>query len=142
MQFVDRPELGQRSGFSLLELMFALSILAVAIGAAFSGQVGSSKLLETSAETRIALQDLRTAMEDILASPTPEDLPLVGSPYQAGQPVQAYEGLHLRDQRLVATYPNYTGGTVPDSLQVRLTMTWLDANGNARLQDLVTVVTR
>jgi prepilin-type N-terminal cleavage/methylation domain-containing protein len=139
---LDRPRRREGSGFSLLELMFALSILAVAIGAAFSGQVGSSKLLETSAETRVALQDLRTAMEDVLADPTPEDLPLVGSAYQAGQPVAAYEGLHLRDQRLVATYPNFTGGTVPDSLQVRLTMTWLDANGNPRLQDLVTVVTR
>jgi hypothetical protein len=81
-------------------------------------------------------------MEEVMASPTPEDLPLVGSPFQAGQPVVAYEGLHLRDQRLVATYPNFAGGLVPNSLQVCLTMTWLDANGNPRLQDLVTVVTR
>ena len=142
MELLDRQESRKSAGFSLLELMLALSILTVAIGAAFSGQVGSSKLLKTSAETRVALQDLRTAMEDIMAVANPAGLPLAGSLYQAGQPVTAYESLHLRDQRLVATYPNYTGGIVPDSLQVRLTMTWLDANGNARLQDLVTVVTR
>jgi hypothetical protein len=122
--------------------MFALSILAVAIGAAFSGQLGSSNLLKTSAESRIALQDLRTAAEAILASPTPEDLPLAGSPYQAGIPVAAFEGLHLRDQRLVVTYPNFNGGSVPNTLHVLMTMTWTDADGTPRLQDLLTAVTR
>jgi prepilin-type N-terminal cleavage/methylation domain-containing protein len=129
-------------GFSLLELMFALSILAVAIGAAFSGQLSSSTLLKTSAETRIAVHDLRNAAEAILATPTPEDLPLPGSPFQAGQPVAAFENLHLRDQRLVVTYPNYASGAVPDTLQVLLTMTWTDADGTPRLQDLQTAVTR
>jgi hypothetical protein len=41
--------------------------------------------------------------------------------------------LHLRDQRIVATYPGYTlGGSVPDPLPIVMTTTWTDRRGVQR----------
>ena len=48
---------------------------------------------------------------------TPDLLPNAGSKYEHGVPIAAFEGLHLREQRIVATYPGYvTGGAVLDPL--------------------------
>ncbi len=109
------------SGFTLLELMFALTIMAVGVMAAFMSQMGSMSLMRTAEEQEVVLTDLQACVEEML-SLNPEDL--------------------LRDERIVATYPDYTGGSVPDPLVIRLTASWTDFEGHPRTMDLVTAVTR
>jgi prepilin-type N-terminal cleavage/methylation domain-containing protein len=131
------------AGFSLLELMFAMSILTVGVMASFSSQVGSMGLMRTSRETQVATLDLRSAMEDLLTR-TPDFLvEHVSSPYLPGESVEAFDDRHLSNQRIVATYPNWTEGSpVPDPLQVVLTCTWNDFEGRERQLALRTVLSR
>ncbi len=129
------------SGFTLLELMFALTIMAVGVMAAFMSQMGSMSLMRTAEEQEVVLTDLQACVEEML-SLNPEDLPLTSSDYTEGQSIAAFEDLHLRDERIVATYPDYTGGSVPDPLVIRLTASWTDFEGHPRTMDLVTAVTR
>ena len=130
------------AGFSLLEVMIAVGILLVAIGAALRSQVVSTDLVRTTRETDTATSDLQAAMEQILLR-SPDLIPIPGSAFEAGVPIAAYTGLHLRNERLVPTYPNYTGGTdVPDPLQIQLTLTWNDFKDRPRRMQLATVRTR
>ncbi|MEZ5976837.1 MAG: prepilin-type N-terminal cleavage/methylation domain-containing protein [Planctomycetota bacterium] len=130
-------------GFSLLELMFAMTILTVGVMAAFSSQIGSAGLMRTSRETQTAVADLRAAMEDLLTR-TPDFLvEHANSPYRPGESVAAYEDLHLSEQRIVASYPEYTAGDdVPDPLAVVLTCTWEDFEGRERSLALRTVLSK
>lgn len=132
---------GSSGGFTLLELMFALTIMAVGVMAAFMSQMGSMSLMRTAEEQEIILTDLQACVEEML-SLNPEDLPLSSSEYTDGESIAAYEELNLRDERIVATYPEFTGGDVPDPLVVRLTASWTDFDGHPRTMDLVTAVTR
>ncbi|MHC4376080.1 MAG: type IV pilus modification PilV family protein [Planctomycetota bacterium] len=132
---------GSSGGFTLLELMFALTIMAVGVMAAFMSQMGSMSLMRTAEEQEIILTDLQTCVEEML-SLNPEDLPLSSSEYTDGESIAAYEELHLRDERIVATYPEFTGGDVPDPLVIRLSASWTDFDGHPRSLDLVTAVTR
>ncbi len=128
----------RRRGFSMLELMFALTILSVGVMAAFSGQVNSLNLLSSSEETRSAVMDLQSALESILAR-GPDDAVATFPP---GQPMNAYSSLHMLDQQIVPTYPNFAGGTIPDVLQVVVTCTWTDFEGRPRDLDLASVMVR
>lgn len=128
-------------GFTLLELMFALTIMAVGVMAAFMSQMGSMSLMRTAEEQEIILTDLQACVEEML-SLNPEDLPLSKSDYTDGDSIADYEDLHLRDERIVATYPDFGGGDVPDPLVIRLTASWTDFEGHPRTMDLVTAVTR
>jgi hypothetical protein len=70
-------------------------------------------------------------------------IPVAGSPFEAGQPIAAFEGLHLKDERIVATYPGYTAGlAVPDPLQIVLTATWTDFRGRPRNMRIACLKTR
>lgn len=133
----------RRAGFSLLELMFAMSILTVGVMASFSSQVGSMELMRSSRETQTATADLRAAMEDLLTR-TPDFLvEHASSPYKPGESVAAFDDLHLSDQRIVATYPNWEeGDAAPDPLQIVLTCTWSDYEGRERELVLRTVLSR
>lgn len=120
-----------------------MSILTVGVMASFSSQVGSMELMRTSRETQVATLDLRAAMEDLLTR-TPNFLvEHVSSPYLPGESVEAFDDLHLSNQRIVTTYPNWTeGDAVPDPLQVVLTCTWNDFEGRERQLALRTVLSR
>jgi prepilin-type N-terminal cleavage/methylation domain-containing protein len=132
----------QTAGFTLYELMVAVGILLIAVLGTFSSQVTSHDLLRATHETDAATTDLQAAMEQILLRP-PDQIPIAGSPYQAGQPIAAYTNLHLRNERMVATYPNYAGGaTVTDPLSIVLTLTWNDFKGRRRTMTLPCVKTR
>ncbi|HKX45399.1 MAG TPA: type II secretion system protein [Planctomycetota bacterium] len=132
-----------RSGFTLLELVFALSVLSFALVSAFASQLGSLDLIRASRETSIASADMQAAFERVYTLQK-DDLPQPGSEFEAGQPVAAFEGLHLQDQRVVATYPTWAGGmaAVPDPLEVVLTMTWSDFDGRERRLVMGTMVTQ
>jgi prepilin-type N-terminal cleavage/methylation domain-containing protein len=121
-----------RRGFTLIELMIAVSVLVVAVLTTFETQLASHRLVRTSRETNAATADLATAMEELLLLPRAQ-IPIAGSDFEAGQPIAAFEGRSLRDERIVATYPDYVpGGAVPDPLAVVLTATWTDHGGRTR----------
>jgi type II secretory pathway pseudopilin PulG len=133
-----RPTVGRRraGGFTLVEVMVAVGVLFLAVVAAFGSQLASFRLMSSSREDKVAMADLAACMEEILVRPVAE-LPLPGGDFAHDTPVAAYENLHLRNQRLVATYPGYTlGGVVPDPLQILLTATWRDGQGHTKRLEL------
>jgi Tfp pilus assembly protein PilV len=121
--------------------MIAIVVLLVAVLGTFTSQLRARELVQTSRETQIAMADLQGAMERILLRPV-DQIPISTSAYADGQPIAAYEGLHLPSQRIVPNYPGYTGGGVPDPLPIVLTMTWTDPRGRLRTETLRSMKTR
>jgi len=121
-----------RAGFTMVEVMVAIGVLLVAVVSAFGSQLTSFRLMSSSREDNTAIADLAACMEEAMIESV-DSLPVAGSDYQHGVSIAAFEGLHLREQRIVATYPGYSaGGPVPDPLTIVLTATWLDSRGRAR----------
>lgn len=131
-----------KEGFSLYELTIAIGVLLVGILVALQSQVGSTHLVQTTRETDIASSDLQSAMERILLL-SPDHIPVAGSVFQAGVPIAAFTDLHLNEERIVPSYPGYAGGaTVPDPLQIELTLSWQDFQGRSRMMHLACTKTR
>ncbi len=131
-----------QAGFSMVEVMMALSVLLVAVLGAFSSQAASSNLIRISRETDLALADLQACMEQALTLTT-DDLPIVGSLFEDGQPVALYEDLNLEGESIVTTYPDYVvGQTIPDPLEIVLTLTWNDYGTRPRTVTLRSVKVR
>jgi len=118
--------------------MLAVTVLVVAMIAAVSSHVSSYNLLRTSSETNVAMADLRGAMEEILLQNI-DSLPIAGSPYAQGQAIARYTNKELPGETLVATYPNWGGGAVPNPLQIVVTATWNDFAGRPRSLLLATI---
>ena len=80
----------RRGGFSLLELMIALTVLVVSLGAAVSAVVETASLRMTTRETRLALDAAMSVLEGLRAADfadvftlynaDPTDDPLGGAP--------------------------------------------------------------
>jgi prepilin-type N-terminal cleavage/methylation domain-containing protein len=135
---------GRKGGFTLIELMLAITVLVVALLAAVASHVSSYNLLRTSSETNAAMADLRGAMEDILTLNTSlQNLPAAGSEFANGQPIAKYAGKSFPTENIVATYPGYAGGAaIPDPLQIVLTITWNDYVGRPRTMRIATMKTK
>ena len=131
----------KRGGFTLIELMLAITLLVVAMLAAVTSHVSSYNLLRTSSQTNAAMADLRGAMEEALLQPI-DNLPLAGSLFANGQPIAKYAGKSFPTENVVATYPGYAGGAVPDPLQIVLTITWNDYAGRPRTMTVATMKTK
>ena len=127
-----------KGGFTLLELMFALTILSIGVMAAFSGQVNSMNLISSSDETRFAVMDLATAMESLVARGPDASV----AQFPPGQPLPGFDSLHLIDQQIVPVYGNLVGGLVPEVLQVTLVCSWTDFEGRDRQLDLSSAMVR
>ena len=126
----------------MVEVMMALGIMLVAVLGAFSSQVASSNLIRISRESDLALADLQACMEQALTLST-DDLPISGSLFEDGQPVALYEDLNLEGESIVTTYPGYVEGqTIPDPLEIVLTMTWNDYGRRSRTVTLRSVKVR
>jgi len=125
-----------RAGFTMVEVMVAIGVLLVAVVTAFGSQLTSFRLMSSSREDNTAIADLAACMEEVMLE-TVVTLPVAGSVYAHEASIAAFEGLHLREQRIVATYPGYVaGGPVPDPLTIVLTATWRDSRGLARRLEL------
>lgn len=125
-----------RSGFSLLEVMVSIVVLAIVWGGAMGSQIVAGDLVQTGRETVVMSTDLQTCMERMVLEAT-ENLPRAGSAFEHGQPIAIFENLHLPGERIVATYPGYVpGGAVPDPLPILLTATWRDFKGRTRTLQL------
>lgn len=130
-----------RGGFASVELMVSLAVLLVAVLSTFGSQLATLRSVDTSRETLVALADLRACMERILLVPAAQ-LP-EGGEYADGQPIAAYQGLHLDGEVMVATYPGWTPGEeVQDPQAVVLTVTWSDFMGRGRSLALRSLVAR
>ena len=130
-----------RRGFSLLEVTFATGVLLVTLMAAIASQVAALNLVRTSREHNTAMAELTAAMEEVLV-PVIDTLPVATSPYADDQPIAAFEGRVLRDERITCDYPGYTGGAVPDPLEIRLTLEWTDWAGRPARARLSTMKAR
>lgn len=120
----------------------AIGVLVIAMGAFLRTQTGAAQLLGTARDTALASADLQACMEEIHALPH-EQVPIAGSRFAADQSVASFEGLHLPDESIVATYPGFVaGGVVPDPLEVVLTITWSDRAGRTRNMRLASARTR
>lgn len=141
MEFRTRGGIRPRTGgFSLVELMVAITVLLVAVLGTFVAQIASHDLLRQSRETNLASADLAAAMEELLVLPA-DQIPLAGR-FPPGQPIAAFEGLHLANERIVPAYPGFTGPTPPDPLAIVLTLTFDDAKGRRRELRLASMKTR
>jgi prepilin-type N-terminal cleavage/methylation domain-containing protein len=130
----------RRRGFTIIELMMATVLLVVAVAAALSGQILSFNLLKTSRETNLAMSDAQAALELMLAT-FKDDLAVAGS-YAHGVPIAAFNGLHLENEVVTPTYPNYVAGApVPDPLQIVVTVNWDDWAGRPRTVRLASLKT-
>lgn len=138
-----RPVRGRRgrAAFTLVELMIAITVLLVAVLATFVSQLTSRDLLRTARETEVAVGDLEAAMERVLVFP-PDQLPGPTGRFPDGQPIAAFDGLHLPNESIVVTYPGYAGGAVPDPLSIVLTLTFDDFKGRQRVLRLASMKTR
>lgn len=114
-----------------VELMMAVAVLTVAVLGGASSHVASRNLVRQSTETDAAMIELQSAMEEILTLPAVE-IPLVGGPYEAGQPIAAFQDRALDGQTVVATYPGWAGGALPDPLVIQLSLTWRTFRGAPR----------
>lgn len=131
-----------RRGLTLIELVIAFGVLLIAVMSALSSQITSMRLMNTSRETAIAMSDLQGCMEELLLVRV-EEIPVPGSEFEAGQPVADYTNLHLSNETIVPSYPDYVvGEEVPDPLQIVLTLAWTDPQGHARRLDLSSMKTR
>jgi prepilin-type N-terminal cleavage/methylation domain-containing protein len=132
---------GARSGFTLVEVMIAVTVLMVAVLGAFVAQLGSHNLLRTSRDANRAMADLESAMEQVILL-QPDQIPIPGSAFASGQPIAAFTNLHFRTETIVPTYPGYVPGTVPDPLPIVLTCTFVDQLGRQRKLTLSSMKTR
>ena len=123
---------GRNAGIAVVEVLGGLAVFAIVLLAAFQSQLSSFAVTKSSRELSTAAADLEGAMESLLVLPT-DEIPVAGSEFEEGQPVTRFTDLHLPNQTVVATYPDYTpGGPVPDQLVIVLTLSWTDARGRAR----------
>lgn len=130
----------RRGGFSLVELMVAMTVLLVAVLGTLVAQLSSHTLLRQARETNVASADLAAAMESLLVLPA-DQIPLAGR-FPPNVPMAAFEDKSFASQSIVPTYPGFAGGTPPDPLPIVLTMTFDDFQGRRRSLRLVSMKTR
>ncbi|MEL6429346.1 MAG: prepilin-type N-terminal cleavage/methylation domain-containing protein [Planctomycetota bacterium] len=140
MRRIERTGRGRaRSGFSMVELLVAIGVLMVATLAAFSTQLKSFQLIDSSRDSTVAMTDLEVCMEEVLTR-TVDAIP---GEFPEGAPIDGFTGLHLPQQRIVPAYPNYAGfGPSPDVLEVVLTSSWVDGRGRPQAMTLSTAKAR
>lgn len=139
---IRRNKTTGEAGFSLVELMIAVTVILVGLLTAYSSELSSLEVVKTSRETNTAIGDLQACMESILVLP-PAEIPSAAGPYAPGQIIEAFRDLHLESQRIIATYPNLIEGKpVPDPLEIVLTMSWTDRQGRDRNMRIASVKSR
>jgi hypothetical protein len=131
-----------RGGFTLLEVTFSIFVLVVAVVSAIASQIAALNLIRTTREQNTAVAELTAAMEEATSLPV-DLLPIAGSAFADGQPIAAFEGRILPNERVIATYPGYLAGApVPDPLSIVMTLTWTDWAGRAATMRVATLKAR
>ena len=104
------PAVGARAGFSLIECSIAILLMVFGVLTAFYSQITAVNLLRSLREHNAAVADLESCMEQVMLLPI-DQMTVPGSAYLPGQPVVAFNNLHLTGETLVTTYPNMVGAT-------------------------------
>jgi len=118
----------------MIEVLVATVVLALAALIAFPSLLSFFDLSKMAREDNIATHDLRSAVEDMMATPFAN----LTTTYQDGQPIPKYSDLHLSQERIVVEYEN--PGT--DPLSIRLVATWEDSKDRAQTCDFCFVRTQ
>ena len=113
-------------GFTLVEVMVALVVLAIMSLAASGMLFSSAAVSNNDTEFKTAMADLQAVMEAINGTPFDN----IVTTYPNGQAVAAFDGLHLNDESLTVSYPN-PAATNP--LQVDFKVTWKGQGGSGGL---------
>lgn len=104
-------------GFGLVEVMVALSVLALALGYTMRVQGGAMALIESNQDSMTATADLQAAMEQVLLQ-TRDNIPVN---FPEGVPIAAFTNIHLPNQQIIPSYPDGAGA---DPLEIQLTLTF------------------
>lgn len=116
----------------MIELMIATVVFMLAIFGALSAQLASKRLIDESLETELGTELLRARMNDVMFLPVAQ---IAGG--QAAALVQQENGQPqiggLENANVTLTTPGYVAGApVPDTIQVRLDLTWTASQGQPR----------
>jgi prepilin-type N-terminal cleavage/methylation domain-containing protein len=132
----------EQKGFTLVELMVAVAVLAIGILALLASMSYAVRLSRTTREINAANFTLVSVMEDIAGTPF-DDIP---EQFPNGQEVTQIGGVEitgsdyyrLQDQTVIVNHQELEEGI----LEVRATISWLTGTGRDQSMSLVTVRTR
>ncbi len=137
---VTRQANQPRAGLTLVELLMALGIFALAGGGIVGAYLFSHQLVESGTERIRATDDLEDIMERIRATPFAALATRFPAGAVDGGGVTDYAalvgGYTLDDQQITVTYPTQAAGR----LEVLVTLTWT-SRGRMRTASLSTVRT-
>lgn len=138
-------------GFTLVELMVAITVLMIAVVGTVQAQLQALDLMRSSRESDVAMADLRAAMEELLllspAAIIAADTGVGATPplkYVEGAPITSWSDRNLRNERIVVDYANWNAGdlVIADPLEIQLTSTWTTFKGGTRSLNLITKKTQ
>jgi hypothetical protein len=118
--------------------MYGTVVLMVCLLAAFTSQLLSLNLMRQARDVNTAASELSAALEEVMV----RSVDLIPVDFPAGGAIARYEGRALRDERVVVTYPNFVGGTIPSPLEIRVTINWTSWNGSPGSLSYSTMKTR
>lgn len=127
-----------RSGFSLVEVCAAVVLFTIIVSGVLASQAASVNLMHSARDTSVATADAQAALEEVLLQPMDE----IPGAYPAGAAIARFNGLHLFQEEVLVQYPNMPGGEIPDPLEIRIVINWIDFGGRPRNLTLSTVKTR
>lgn len=129
---------GTRSGFTLMELMIAAVILAVALAGLLGAFIANFNLIESGKNLTAAISHARIVMEEVRDYNIPSLI--TAEEWTDWAQLESPDGggcNSLGNETVVVTYPL---GTAANPLEVLVTVNWTE-KGRARSVQLVTLIT-
>lgn len=126
---------GSREGFTLVELLIAVTVVALALFAGLRSQTAAIELMREARETEVAIEILREGMAQLMLEDN-DDLCDAGGSVEPGVALVTHDA--LEGQTLTYALPGYVAGDpVPDCLALRLELQWTTSRGRSRTMTLV-----
>jgi prepilin-type N-terminal cleavage/methylation domain-containing protein len=121
-------------GFTLVEVVLAIVVLAISALVAFPTMLSFTQLSDAASDENLATHDLMAAVEDLMATPFAN----LTTTYAHGTAIPKYTGRSLANEQIVVTYPD----PAADPLEIVLTASWTDRRGHPRQEAFRCVRTR